>query len=242
MKKTFIYTLSDPITEKIRYVGKSNDPKKRLYDHIKLCKLSFTYKNNWIKSLLNINMTPILNVIDEVDIDNWQFWEKYWILKLREEGHDLTNFAEGGNGPTYHVYKDRTTIIEKMKIRHKEFPKYNLGKGNSRIFLDKDSLYQKYIIENLSLNRCASYFDVSKKTVFTNITEYNFKKNKKDWCHQLVTNPCKPVIQYSLNGDKIAEFLSAAEANKVTNTNISSISNCCIGRQKSAGGFIWKYK
>ena len=29
-KKTFIYALIDPVTDKIRYIGKSNNPKRRI--------------------------------------------------------------------------------------------------------------------------------------------------------------------------------------------------------------------
>ena len=51
--KTFIYGLCDPETNEIRYIGKSNQPKKRLQDHIYSCERTVTHKNNWIKSLLN---------------------------------------------------------------------------------------------------------------------------------------------------------------------------------------------
>lgn len=54
---TYIYTLKDPITNEIRYVGKANDPNKRILDHIKECKSSnISHKISWIKSLLNINL------------------------------------------------------------------------------------------------------------------------------------------------------------------------------------------
>lgn len=257
---TYIYTLKDPITNEIRYVGKANDPNKRILDHIKECKSSnISHKISWIKSLLNINLKPIVEILDEVPSNEWEKWEQYWISQIRSWGFNLTNISKGGYDNSYKRSIESKKKMRKSKLgtkfsqKHKENisnsikklsmenPLYNRGKGNSRIILNKDELYQKYITENLSLNRCALYFSVSKKTVFTNITEYNFKKKKEDWYPQLFTNPCKPVIQYSLNGDKISEFLSAFEASKATGTNISSISNCCTGRQRSAGGFVWKY-
>jgi predicted GIY-YIG superfamily endonuclease len=76
LDKTFIYTLKDPITDEIKYVGKSDDPKSRLVEHLKKSKYTKTYKNNWIISLLDKDLKPILEILDVVDVDNWGFWEK----------------------------------------------------------------------------------------------------------------------------------------------------------------------
>ena len=54
--------------------------------------------------------------------------------------------------------------------------------------------------------------------------------------------PQKPVLQFSKNGELIAEYPSEMEACKHTGCDNSSISKCCKGEYKSAGGFIWKYK
>ena len=138
--KTFIYTLIDPFTNEIRYVGKSNNPKKRLYDHLSLCYTTHTHKNNWIKSLLEKNTKPILDIIDEVSIDEWEFWEKYWIKKFKDDGENLTNYSKGGNGISKHGYN----TIEKMKIRHKENPGYNRSGGNLKKEIDRDLLYRSH--------------------------------------------------------------------------------------------------
>jgi predicted GIY-YIG superfamily endonuclease len=51
--KTYIYTLSDSFGN-IRYVGKTDNPIKRLKTHIyESKKLKKTHKHNWILSLLN---------------------------------------------------------------------------------------------------------------------------------------------------------------------------------------------
>lgn len=51
----------------------------------------------------------------------------------------------------------------------------------------------------------------------------------------------KRVRQYSTNGKFIKEYESACEAARQTEAHQGSISNVCIGRQKTAGGFIWRY-
>ena len=51
----------------------------------------------------------------------------------------------------------------------------------------------------------------------------------------------KPIIQFSKNGELIAEYSSIHEASRQTGCNASHICSCCKGKYKSAGGFIWKY-
>lgn len=52
----------------------------------------------------------------------------------------------------------------------------------------------------------------------------------------------KAVVQYDLNNNFINEFQSITQANKALNKTSKSISNCLIGRAKTAFGYIWKYK
>ena len=56
------------------------------------------------------------------------------------------------------------------------------------------------------------------------------------------SNPSKPVIQYSKEGDFIAEYISAREAERQTGCHNQHICNCCKGKIKSCGGYIWRYK
>lgn len=49
----------------------------------------------------------------------------------------------------------------------------------------------------------------------------------------------RPVLQYTLDGQFVAEYSSINEAAKQTGVNQTIISYCC---RKSAGGYNWKYK
>ena len=51
----------------------------------------------------------------------------------------------------------------------------------------------------------------------------------------------KPVNQYSLNGELIKTYDSAAEAARVTGLNSNNIRNACKGNINSSGGFLWAY-
>ena len=50
-----------------------------------------------------------------------------------------------------------------------------------------------------------------------------------------------PVTQRSKDGTYIKEWNSATQASTTIKVSRGDISNCCRGRQKTAGGFIWKY-
>lgn len=258
MKSTFIYSISDEFGV-IRYIGKSNSPKNRLYKHLQ--EKSNHHKYNWLHSILKRGSFPIIEILDEVPIEDWPFYEKYWISQFKCWGFNLINLTEGGEGGCGYRHTEeskrkmrktklgsklpkeqRKKISESVKLKAKENPLYNRGGGNSRIHLDKDSLYQKYIVENLSLNKCANFFKVSKKTVFTNITEYGFRKEKSFWINQVKSNPEKTILQFDKDGNFLSEWIGLKNITKKLNINSANIANCCRGVAKSAGGFIWKYK
>ncbi len=52
----------------------------------------------------------------------------------------------------------------------------------------------------------------------------------------------KPVLQFSKNYEFIAEFASACDAEKHNIARQNKIGQCCNGKRKSAGGYIWEFK
>lgn len=51
-----------------------------------------------------------------------------------------------------------------------------------------------------------------------------------------------PIVQLTLNGEYINEYISAAEAQRQTNIHSQSINACCRHERNTAGGCIWLYK
>lgn len=87
----FIYALKHPITKEIRYIGKSINPKRRIYQHINNFKGN-SYKNNWIKSLLKENLKPELEILEICSQLNWCERETFYISFYP----NLTNSTSGG--------------------------------------------------------------------------------------------------------------------------------------------------
>ena len=51
----------------------------------------------------------------------------------------------------------------------------------------------------------------------------------------------KKILQFTKSGEFIKEWPSAKEAERELGISHSSISGCCNGKRKSAGGYVWKY-
>ena len=57
-----------------------------------------------------------------------------------------------------------------------------------------------------------------------------------------VLSKCSKWVQQIKDGVIIAEICGVLEAGRQTKINYKSISSCCRGVRKSAGGYQWKYK
>jgi hypothetical protein len=89
-----IYKLIDPITNEIRYIGKTkNVLLKRYNEHISRAKQEHdSHVYCWIKKLLKDNLKPIIKLVEECNEDDWEEREKYWISFYP----NLTNISKGG--------------------------------------------------------------------------------------------------------------------------------------------------
>lgn len=67
-----------------------------------------------------------------------------------------------------------------------------------------------------------------------NVSEANKKSNK--------LKKSKPVLQYTIDGEFVKEWPSAAEIERELGYSNANISKCCLGKCKQAYGFVWKHK
>lgn len=92
-----IYTLTDPRTDAIRYVGWSFDVVRRLNAHVSTAKNTVSHKSHWVRSLTSLGLRPIATVV-ESGCGDWQEAEKRWIAHHLSIGTKLTNMTIGGDG------------------------------------------------------------------------------------------------------------------------------------------------
>lgn len=96
MKKNIeIYSLCDPDTFIIRYIGKAINSQKRFKGHIRDSKRRNTPVYRWIRKLLSENKKPILGILEIVPEKEWEIAEKKLINSYKS--NNLLNVAIGGN-------------------------------------------------------------------------------------------------------------------------------------------------
>ena len=90
MKTVYFYTLKCPITNDVKYVGRSVNPNGRYRQHIHSGKHEGhkDRKGAWIKSLLDKDLKPIMEIIDKLenykDIEDVKRREESLILEFRK--------------------------------------------------------------------------------------------------------------------------------------------------------------
>ena len=137
--KNYIYILKDPISNEVRYVGKSNNPQNRLKRHLSESNLieSWTPKNKWLLSLRKDNLSPIMEIIDSTDLDDINELEVYWIKHYHDLGVRLTNGTDGGDGFDWTGRKHSNKSIERLRLCHpsrKEIIQFELDNKIVKIY------------------------------------------------------------------------------------------------------------
>jgi hypothetical protein len=118
--KVIIYALVDPITCKVRYIGRTSvSMSARLSKHIHDAKYNKrkTHKEDWIRSLLKINCKPLIRKL--IEIEGWE--ESYELeISLIEKYKDrLTNYYDKGIGKLRQCREeDRIKISNTLKSKY----------------------------------------------------------------------------------------------------------------------------
>ncbi len=252
METIYIYTLSDSLG--VRYVGQTKNLKLRYYRHI------FDGKNNggknkrcsWVKSLLNKNEKPIMEIIDEINEKEWVFWEQYWISQFKTWGFKLVNDSDGGEGSYGRKVSDETK--NKMSLAKKgKIPKnINLFKKSTikGVVIQYDLTGNKineyesanYVKENLGIKNINNVINKKRNSAGgyiwrlegDSLTEKEILNIKNKHLQQTP----KIIQQFSKLGDLICEWKSVNDVKKIY-PHINAVLN---GKRKTAGGYLWKYK
>jgi hypothetical protein len=191
------------------YIGKAKNVTRRKHSHTR------TYG-------LDIQ----LYIIDEVE--NWKYWECYWIEQFKQWGFQLENKNNGGGGPSSY------TEEQKQKMRG---PRPGTGEKISKTLKERN--HSQYYTEEIKEKISQGTKGKPKPFSDTHKIAMGIAKRKQ----------AKIVLQCDLYGNIIKEWESKGQAaswikeqtGKTSNLT-SQIKDCILERQKTAFGYKWKYK
>lgn len=197
MKIVYIYCLKHPETNEIRYIGKTTNLKRRLYQHIYFSdkKYSKTRSSKWINSLIKKDLKPIIEIIEICNENNWEEKEKYWI-KYYSNIVDLCNILEGGLGTS----GNKVTLELKDKIR-------NAGYKRSYFSEEEKLKIWLKIKNNISFNSIKLEYPKFTKSSFNGI------KNGSLWNHITNIPKIKHDPKNAFNNQRPAKKVICSETN-----------------------------
>lgn len=137
-------------------------------------------------------------------------------------------------------------MIDAQKKKRKPVMQFNLlGEFLNRFESSEDAAHTVNGSRNVISSCCKGRIGTAYGYIWMYEEDYNptqpvKKKQRKQ--RKAETYFSRTVLQYTTDGIFIKEFISVAEASRQTTINKSCIRDCCRGKQKSAGGFIWRYK
>lgn len=117
-----IYTLADPRTNEIRYVGLTcktlaSRRSSHLTDARNLSKKN--HRTHWLRSLLKQQLKPVIELLDEASsYDDLIKLEIYWISQLKAWNFRLINETDGGEGSV--GYKHTPESMLKILIANRK--------------------------------------------------------------------------------------------------------------------------
>ena len=135
--------------------------------------------------------------------------------------------------------------VLKPRLHREGYLEHLLYKNNKQKFLLLHRILATAFIDNPEGKPCVNHIDENK---------LNNDLSNLEWCTKRENNIhgtrikraaeklFKKVIQLDLDDNVLNEFESMVQAERETGVSRRSISNCCNGRSKSAGGFKWVKK
>lgn len=142
----WIYSLEDPFSKEVKYIGITNNPKKRLYEHLKDDR-SNKHKHNWLRQ---IEYSPTMIILGmECTLNQVRLKEKEFISYYRNKGNKLVNKTNGGDYVGEHIFSKEH--LENIRIANK--------KNNKKVY--QYDLEGNYLDEFDSITIAANAFALS---------------------------------------------------------------------------------
>lgn len=154
-EQNLIYTLSDPDSKMIRYVGLTTIGIKRPERHLDFnyIKKKETHCARWIKRLLKEGKEPIIDILESgfTEFDRLTAAEKFYIAYFKLLNYPLTNMTDGGEGASGAKRSEETR--RKMSESRKRYLRENPMTQETKNKIGKNSKKRWEAGEFLGIDR-----------------------------------------------------------------------------------------
>jgi hypothetical protein len=230
VKTTFIYLITDGTNA---YIGKSKHPKIRFQQH--MWHFDNTKKSKWLQECKHHGITPELDILKEVPIDEWGIWEKYFIALFDSYGYEMKNSIDGGSGCDEIPQDVRDKISNALKGK---YDGYN-DKPVYQYTIDGDFIREyKSAMEaerdgscRINIKRCSRNPEKFASHGF------RWSTRKVDRIEVITHQQKVKVVRLNIDGSNPVVYDSL----KIPGFLDSKICQCCKGQRQSHKGFKWMY-
>lgn len=215
---TKIYSLNDPDTLEIKYIGKTVQKlSKRLSGHITKAKYNrTTHCSCWIYGLLLKGKFPVIQIIENCLGEDWIEREQYWIRYYKDiiYNHSIGGEKGGLGYICTEEHKKKISVALKGKKRSIQAC-IAISRGSKGKKLSDET---KRKLRDINIGKIQSL-------------ETRLKKSKY------------PVLQIDpISNEVVSEYPTIGIAEELTGFLQGNISSAINGRLKTYKGFKWRYK
>lgn len=149
------------------------------------------------------------------------------------------------NGLICNIYKDQRLSSRK---RDHPMPDYSLNELREWA-LNQDVFHEIYNnwaesghkkMSRPSFDRINDYRSYTLDNIRIITWSENFNRGNSDRKKGINNKTNKSVLQYTKNKELIDTHHSMRHASRVTGISSQNITSCCLGKRKTAGGYIWE--
>lgn len=229
----YIYGLIDPRDKKIKYIGKTINPNKRLYSHLhdhKDHRVS-NRRVNWIRSLIKYNLVPEMIILKICPLSEFEKYETEFIKLYKS--NDLTNSDENGQGNK----NRKRDIIEgqAMKLSKKVY-RFDLDGNFIDEYVSVRDAGRKLNINHSHIVRCCNgVIKHTNKFIFKYDRNSNFDK-------VLIPNAVrKEIVEIDSNLNIIGKWTSLMDCSRETGIDNGNLSRVCNGKLPHIKGRYFRF-
>lgn len=188
----------------------------------------------------------------EIKIKELKDHEEFDGYTIDEYGKVRSYYKRGMNRKYKGIFWDSEPTILKPSIKSSGYKHLGLHGENSRVYYQTiHRLVALAFIPNPNNLEQVNHIDGNKLN--NDITNLEWVSRKKNISHsyqlglstRFKKGQYRPVLQYDLEGNFIRRYDFTSDAIKAIGLNKSSrasITRCCKGKQKTCGGYIWRYE